>query len=61
MRQIVFNTNGPITWLAWLLTNILRPMLKEVPPHLENSMQLIETIQKGTANHTNNGSHIDAA
>ena len=46
IRPIVSNTNGPTTRLCWLLARTLKPLLKHVPAHLENSMQLIERIQR---------------
>ena len=47
IRPIVSNTNGPTQRLSWLLTNALKPMLKDVPAHLENSLELIKYIQTG--------------
>jgi len=44
---IVSNINGPTQRIAWLLTNTLKPMLKNVPAHLENSVELIKCIQAG--------------
>ena len=41
---IVSNTNGLTTRLSWLLARTLKPLLKQVPAHLENSMQLIKRI-----------------
>ena len=46
------NSNGPTTRLSWLLARILKPQLKNIPAHLENSMQLIDQIQK--ADHKTN-------
>lgn len=45
IRPIVSNTHGPITRIAWLLAEMLKLLLKEVPAHLENSMELINNIQ----------------
>ena len=47
IRPIVSNTNGPTQRLSWLLANALKPMLKDVPAHLENSLELIKCIQAG--------------
>ena len=45
IRPIVSNSNGPTTRLSWLLARILKPQLKNIPAHLENSMQLIKQMQ----------------
>ena len=47
IRPIVSNTNGPTQRLSWLLANALKPMLKDVPARLENSLELIKCIQAG--------------
>ena len=47
IRPIVSNTNGPTQRLSWLLANALKPMLKDVPAHLENSLELVKCIQAG--------------
>ena len=47
IRPIVSNTNGPTQRLSWLLANALKPLLKDVPAHLENSLELIKYIQAG--------------
>ena len=47
IRPIVSNTNGPTQRISWLLANALKPMLKDVPAHLENSLELIKCIQAG--------------
>ena len=47
IRPIVSNTNGPTQRLSWLLANALKPLLKDVPAHLENSLELIKCIQAG--------------
>jgi len=47
IRPIVSNTNGPTQRLSWLLANSLKPMLKDVAAHLENSLELIKCIQAG--------------
>ena len=44
---IVSNINGPTQPISWLLANALKPMLKNVPAHLENSLELIRCIQAG--------------
>ncbi len=44
IRPIVSNTNGPTKRISWLLTRVFRPMLNEVPAHLQNSMELIDII-----------------
>jgi len=47
IRPIVSNINGPTQCTSWLLANALKPMLKNVPAHLENSLELIRCIQAG--------------
>jgi len=47
IRPIESNTSGPTQRLSWLLANALKPMLKDVPPHLENSLDLFKSIQAG--------------
>ena len=47
IRPIVSNINGPTQRISWLLANALKPMLKNVPAHLENSLELIRCIQAG--------------
>ena len=47
VRLIVSNINGTTQRILWLLTNALKPMLKNVPAHLENSLELIKCIQAG--------------
>ena len=47
IRPIVSNVNGPTQRISWLLANALKPMLKHVPAHLENSLELIKCIQAG--------------
>ena len=47
IRPIVSNLNGPTQRISWLLANALKPMLKNVPAHLENSLELIKCIQPG--------------
>lgn len=47
IRPIVSNTNGPTQRLSWLLANALKPLLKDVPAHLEKSLELIKYIQAG--------------
>ena len=38
IRPIVSNTNGQTQRISWQLANALKPMLKDVPAHLENSL-----------------------
>lgn len=45
IRPIVASHCGPTKKLSWLLSNLLSPMLKYVPAHLENSLELIENIK----------------
>jgi hypothetical protein len=45
IRPIVSNVNGPTKKLAWLLSKLLSPLLKNVPAHLENSLELINRIE----------------
>lgn len=45
IRPIVANINTPTTKISWLLQQLLGPMLKTVPAHLENSLQLLNTIR----------------
>ena len=52
IRPIVSNFNGPTTQLSWLLACLLTPLLKRVPAHLENSLQLINHILQ--TNHSTN-------
>ena len=54
LRPIVSNLNGPTQRISWLLANALKPILKNVPAHLENSLELIKCIQAGdfTSNKT---------
>ena len=44
IRPIISNVNSPTTKLAWLLDKILKPLLKLVPAHLENTSELINRI-----------------
>jgi hypothetical protein len=46
IRPIVSNVNSPTYKIAWMLSKILKPLLRYVPSHLENSLQLIERIQQ---------------
>ena len=57
IRPIVSNINGPTMRLSWLRSNLLKPMLKEVPAHLENSMELINNIQTRDLSHKQHISH----
>ena len=50
IRPIVSNSNGPTQRISWLLANALKPMLKDVPTHLEDSFELINCIQSGDVN-----------
>ena len=47
IRPIVSNSNGPTQRISWLLASALKPMLRDVPAHLENSFELINYIQSG--------------
>ena len=47
IRPIVSNINGPTQCISWLLANALKPMLKNVPAHLQNNLELIRCIQAG--------------
>ena len=47
IRPIVSNFNGPTQRISWLFANALKPMLKHVLAHLENSLELIRCIQAG--------------
>ena len=44
IRPIVSNSNGPTYKISWMLTQLLKPLLSEVPAHLENSFTLINDI-----------------
>ena len=44
IRPTVSNTNGPTQRISRLLANALKPMLKDVPTHLENSLELLKTL-----------------
>lgn len=46
IRPIVSNVNGPTTKVAWLLTFLLKPLLREIPAHLESSAELINRINQ---------------
>ncbi len=48
IRPIISNRNGPSHKLSWLLTRILRPLLRSVPAHLESSAQLMTDIESLT-------------
>ena len=45
IRPIVSNIRGPTKKISWLLVQILRPLLRSVPAHLENSFDLIQRIK----------------
>ena len=45
IRPIVANYDSPTTKLSWLLSRILKPLLRTVPAHLERSSDLIEEIK----------------
>ena len=47
IRPIVSHNNGPTQRLSWLLANALKLLLKDVPAHPENSLELIKYIQAG--------------
>ena len=44
-RPIVSNIRGPTRKISWLLSRVLKPLLKKVPTHLESSFELICKIQ----------------
>jgi hypothetical protein len=44
VRPIVSCSGGPTEKISWLLSRILKPILKTVPAHLESSAQLIERL-----------------
>jgi hypothetical protein len=46
IRPIVSNVNGPTTRIAWLLSFLLKPLLVDVPAHLESSKTLMQRIQQ---------------
>ena len=50
IRPIVSNTNGPTSRLSWLMSHLLKPLLADIPAHLENSLELMNNIQ--TTDHT---------
>ena len=45
IKPIVSNINGPTIRLSWLISNLLKPMLKTIPAHLGSSLELINYIQ----------------
>ena len=47
IRPIVSNLNGPAQRISWFLANALKPDAKNVPAHLENSLEHIRCIQAG--------------
>ena len=54
IRPIVSNCYGLTKRLSWLLANLLKPFSKDIPAHLENSLELILNIQ--TSNQPTNQS-----
>ena len=46
IRPIVSNSNGPTKKISWLLCNILSPVYKLLPTHLDSSAQLIKHIKE---------------
>ena len=46
IRPIVANIDSPTTKLSWFLSRILKPLLNSVPAHLENSLNLINNINR---------------
>ena len=54
IRPIVSCINGPSQKLTWLITQLLNPLLADVPAHLRNSIQLIQKLKSlGTKDITN--------
>ena len=45
IRPIVSNRRGPSHKLSWMLCRLLKPLLKTVPSHLDNSLQLLNDIR----------------
>ena len=45
IRPIVSGIGGPAYKISWLLNQLLKTLLQSVPAHLENSLQLMESIQ----------------
>jgi hypothetical protein len=45
IRPIISNVNSPTTKISWLLSNILKPLLLNVPAHLESSSILVERLK----------------
>jgi hypothetical protein len=44
VRPIVSNRTGPTKRISWLLCNILKPIYRLIPAHLEDSKQLVTSI-----------------
>ena len=44
IRPIVSNCTGPTKKISWLLSNVLKPIYRLLPAHLEDSKQLIASI-----------------
>ena len=44
IRPIISNRRGPTHKISWLLAQLLKPLLKTVPAHLENSKELLDAI-----------------
>jgi len=45
IRPIVSNRGGPSHKLSWLLSRLLKPLLKTLPTNLENSHELLDEIK----------------
>ena len=45
IRPIVSNKGGPSAKLSWLLSRLMKPLLSQMPTHLEDSPQLMKAIE----------------
>ena len=45
IRPIVSNINSPTTKISWFLSSILKPLLDEVPAHLQSSDVLVNKLK----------------
>ena len=45
VRPIISCVDSPTERLSWLVTTILKPLLKEIPSHLENLFQHLDTLR----------------
>lgn len=57
IRPIVANVDSPTKKLSWLLVQALRPLLKFVPAHLENSLELMKQIEDTFKEGNNSRTH----